>query len=189
MKIVFILPLIVLLSTVVKAQSRFGPSVITTGATTVTPVTSGAVQYIALNEVVLRDGFEVTFNGTSSTNDFQAYIEKDVLNLNNITYSPVLKELTAAFAVTYNDKLYFKYDEKYKVGYNLNYKVYSFNRTSYNSVVVPVVSLGEAYYELNIKTLLNGFVANAMEQYYFILEITNDKNEVYYLRFRYIPTT
>lgn len=94
---------------------------------------------------------------------------------------PILKrKLDAGFFATVKQNLFFQYDEEYNVSGNLNAKIYNPDRTEVASVPVQTITkVGNNYYQMNLSAL--GLTASE----FYVLEVTNSKNEKFLLRFLY----
>jgi len=94
---------------------------------------------------------------------------------------PILKrKLDAGFFATVKQNLFFQYDEEYNVSGNLNAKIYNPDRTEVSSVPVQTITkVGNNYYQMNLSLL--GLTASE----FYVLEVTNSKNEKFLLRFLY----
>lgn len=96
-------------------------------------------------------------------------------------YSTLRKKLDGGFYLPILNKLYFKFDGEYNSGV-LSYKVFD-NLTGDTTAVVPInttiKNYGDNRYELNLAGTLT-----ASGKFY-TLEVKNEKNIFYYLRFKY----
>jgi len=94
---------------------------------------------------------------------------------------PILKrKLDAGFFATVKQNLFFQYDEEYNVSGNLTAKIYNPDRTEVSSVPVQTITkVGNNYYQMNLSSL--GLTASE----FYVLEVTNSKNEKFLLRFLY----
>lgn len=96
-------------------------------------------------------------------------------------YSTLRKKLDGGFYLPILNKLYFKFDGEYNSGV-LNYKVVdnlTGDTVSVPSINTTVKSYGDNRYELNLAGTLTASGS------FYTLEIINEKNIVYYLRFKY----
>lgn len=96
-------------------------------------------------------------------------------------YSTLRKKLDGGFYLPILNKLYFKFDGEYNSGI-LNYSVVdnlTGNTVSVPSINTTVKSYGDNRYELNLAGTLTASGS------FYTLEIINEKNIVYYLRFKY----
>lgn len=135
---------------------------------------------LALPQGTLRANLPMVFSGTTVV---PLLLATKVVNQ---SYAGTSRQLESGFYSTNGHVLYFRYEEDYKDANGLlNYRII---RISDNSTVtlqnnvtttnVPVV-YGTNQYKMDLFTATNTPLAAGM----YILEITNDKNEVYRLRF------
>jgi hypothetical protein len=104
------------------------------------------------------------------------------VSVNVITpvYAVLKRNVDAGFyRVNVNNTLYFKYDEEYKGNSPLNYKIYLPNHTVLPCVTPPASSYGDNRYSINLPACAGP------NNLYYVLEITNEKNELFYLKFKY----
>ncbi len=94
------------------------------------------------------------------------------------SYADVQTKLDGGYTPTVYGWLYFFYKEEYSSN-NLIYKVYNQqNQVVLSNTSLPIsITAGESRFNLNVSGIVNGAD-------YFILEITNIKNENFYLRFK-----
>lgn len=94
------------------------------------------------------------------------------------SYAMVQSQLDGGYAPTVFGRLYISYKEEYSSN-SLKYKVYNKqNQVVLTNTTQPIsIIAGESRFNLNVSGLVNGTD-------YFILEITNSKNENFYLRFK-----
>ncbi len=105
-------------------------------------------------------------------------------------FAELKKQLDGSFCETISNALLFKYTEKYTEG-NLSYQIYDYQRNPMiaQPVVIPELILpkkvGDNFLTIDLKkiTSMVGLTENAS---YYTLEVLNDKNEKFLLRFRYI---
>lgn len=103
-----------------------------------------------------------------------------VILSNTNSYAIFKKKLDAGYYKIINNNLYFTIDGEYNPSTNLNYKIYDINRniiTSSNPILP--VSNGDNRYFINVAPF--GLVANQ----FYILELTNEKSEIFLLKIRY----
>lgn len=184
----FILILIVALCSLFTANAqvnyRSEADIIAPAPTIVYLGIENSTEFQGENSITLKAGFEVSQNGnTSIAKYFRAYIFTTYKPV-DIAYSVLEKDLNAGFASTVNKVIYFIYDEKYNTG-TLNYKIYDYARNTLTGPVLTKSVVGRNYYQIDMSTI-SGLAINTEEQKYFIIEVTNDKNEVQMLRFKYI---
>jgi hypothetical protein len=102
----------------------------------------------------------------------------------NRSYAMLKAQLDGGYYRAKNERLYFKYDGEYNSG-SLNYKVYNSSHQviSNGCPFNPIQKIyGDNRYILNFSLSgCTGFSTNKM----YILEVTNEKNEKFYLRFKY----
>lgn len=162
---------------------RIEPDIIAPAPSIINLNVEPSTEYIAGTTITLKAGFEVSQNGnTNAVKYFRAYISeyKPV----DVSYAILNKDLNAGFATTVNKILYFIYDEKYNTG-TLNYKIYDYARNPISAPVLTKTVVGRNYFQVNMGAI-PGLTLASDEQKYFTLEVTNAKNEVFVLRFRYI---
>jgi hypothetical protein len=142
-------------------------------------------EYIAQQQIVLTAGFEVKAVGSSPSKYYLAKINQVVLNM-NVQYAVLTKDLSNSYVSTLNDKLYFKYDEKYVATGNLNYKIYAYDRKQVAPLPLLIISnIGTNFFQINMDGIV-GSITTSDEQNYYVLEVTNSKNEKWLLRFKYV---
>ena len=135
------------------------------------------VVYRASVEITLKPGFEVTQTGNTSGKFFLAYINVP----QNIYYAELKEELDDSYAYAFNSKVGFKYEEKNAVLANTPISFVIYN-ASYQQMVTPttmVKNYGTNYLILD----LVGY--DFVQLQYYILEITNEKGEKKFLRFKF----
>jgi hypothetical protein len=157
---------------IVEGAASFTPAAVTVNYTSVTYV------YRASTEVILTPGFEVTQTGNTTTNYFLGYINKPNAN---IYYAEVRDVLDDSYIYAFNSKVSFKYDEKNAVSTNTPVTFVVYN-PSYQPMSVPnnlVKNYGSNYLTLDLVGY--AFIQNQ----YYILEITNEKGEKSFLRFKF----
>jgi hypothetical protein len=110
----------------------------------------------------------------------------------SISYAVLLPKLDGGYFQISNGKLLFKYDEEYNdADQQLNFTIYNAERTAIiSSSSYPPTMLsslltvyGDNRFELNLANCAvssNGNLGNG----FFVLEVTNEKNEKFYLRFK-----
>jgi hypothetical protein len=104
----------------------------------------------------------------------------------DIYYSELKKELDGGFYNTVENKLYFRYQEKYADGL-LKYQIYDFQRNEMIPLSLQTGDLaltkkvGGNFFSINIGDGSLGFTANS----YYILEVSDEKGGKYMLRFKY----
>jgi hypothetical protein len=136
-------------------------------------VTFYAEDEIVLTAVSSTDYFWVKEN-SSGSNFFLAVI------VPQFGYSELKKELDGGYTqVLDDDLLRFKFIEEYFTPSNrpLNYKVYDKSNILVGGLPTGIfVNYGDNRYNLNVATLTTGE--------FYILEVQNEKNEKWYLRFK-----
>lgn len=159
--------------------------------TTSVSLNSGSsYEYRGMYDITLKPGFEVIQSSNTNTSKyFWAYIE---YYPTDIEYAILDKEFTSSYVPTINGLLYFAYDEKYTTGI-LNYQIYDYMHnpliTAAVKASVPALNLnrsavGKNFFQLDINSI-PGLSINAEYQRYFTLEVINDKNEKFVLRFKH----
>jgi len=105
-------------------------------------------------------------------------------------YAPLKKQLDGQVYRTQNSKLLFKYDEEYNdTDGKLNFNIYNnqhqvvISSANMATANIPLVSYGDNRYSIDLN---NAIYTNGQNigGGYFILEVLNEKNEAWYLRFR-----
>ena len=95
-------------------------------------------------------------------------------------YAILDRKLNAGFFATVKQNLFFQYNEEYNVSGNLNAKIYNPDRSEVQSVPVQTISkVGNNYYQMNLSSL------SLIASEFYVLEVTNSKNEKFLLRFLY----
>ncbi len=142
------------------------------------------------NGVVLVDGYGGTVGGV-----IPVYVDYAVLVIGNRAgsvgpYPLVKRQLDGGYYLVSDGKLCFKYDEEYSdLDGKLKFNIYD----NHNSIVAsdalmpigtgPSVNYGDNRYTLNIASC--SFTPNGnLGSGFYILEIINEKNEKWYLRFK-----
>ena len=89
----------------------------------------------------------------------------------------MLKQLDGSFYNIFSNKFYFTLDGEYSNMTSLNWKVYDYKRASQTGIALTHNALnnGDNRYSLNVASLSSG---------YYVLEVWNQKNEHWYLRFK-----
>lgn len=100
-------------------------------------------------------------------------------------YPLLTKKLDASFFITLHQHLWFQYEEEYSldigVNDNLNATIYKPDMSEVTSVPSKIITkTGANYYEMDLSSLPDFNVGE-----YYVLEITNNKNEKFLLRFLY----
>jgi hypothetical protein len=94
-------------------------------------------------------------------------------------YAELKKKLNNGFYQLYNNKLYFKFEAEYNGDgtstFPLNCKVYNTNRQIQSLSQTLNRKFGDNRYQLDMSSLSNG---------YYVLEVLNEKNELFQLRFK-----
>ena len=103
------------------------------------------------------------------------------------TYGELKRSLDGGYYQVTNGKLFFTYTGEYNDATTLKYKIYDdqrFLRVNYTVPPAPALTLnrGDNRYLLTLTTL--GFTTTDNGKY-FILEVTNEKNEISLLKFKY----
>ena len=127
----------------------------------------------------------VSSNFDSKIHNIKFYSDREEFGLKNahtnlhcllITYVKLERDLKGVNYNPIQNRMYFYYDEEYTGSLGLKYKVYN----NVNEVVLSPTNLiltkkyGDNRYDLDVTSLSNGT---------YILEVTNEKNEKFYLRF------
>ncbi len=97
-------------------------------------------------------------------------------------YASLKRNIDGSYYTLDKGMLFFKYDEEYTDSDGkLTYKIYNqlSNQLLFSSNNVQPVDYGDNRYGLNVKCLNNGLMAG-----YYLLEISNEKEEKFYLRFK-----
>jgi len=152
---------------------------------TVNIATENTTEYIAKQEIVLSAGFEVKAVGSSASKYYLAKINPDLVLSYNTQYALLTKDLTSGHVSTLNGKLYFKYDEKYLSTGTLNYKIYTHDRTQLSVSPLTISNIGANFFQVDMDAIV-GSITTSDEKNYYVLEVTNSKNEKWYLRFKYV---
>jgi hypothetical protein len=110
-----------------------------------------------------------------------------VINLvDNISYIVPKKTINAGYQLPKNNKVYFKFEEEYKAG-TLSYKILDYAPTTANTQPATMAcplsgsaakSLGDNRYYIDINSC--GLITSK----FYLVEITNDKNEKFYFKFK-----
>lgn len=114
-----------------------------------------------------------------SVNQTGIYIKKPRLSFScpDLLQQAILKkELDADYILTYNNKLRFTIDGEYNTS-TISYLIYNASRVSFSGlpIINSVYKNGDNRYEIDISSLATGF---------YVLEVTNQKNEKQLLRFK-----
>jgi|GEM_PF-5310926 len=151
---------------------------------------NNSTEFRGINDITLKAGFSAVQNtNTNTAKYFWAYIEYAPTA---VQYALLEKEYTSSYVPTTNGVLYFAYDEKYTTGV-LNYQIYDYTHTplitSALKTAVPGLNLtrtvvGKNFFQIDMNTI-TGLSINSEQQRYFTLEVTNDKNEKFVLRFKH----
>lgn len=97
-------------------------------------------------------------------------------------YAILDKKLNAGFYSTVKQHLWFQYNEEYSNNSTLNAVIYGENQSITHSIPAQTISkTGANYYDLDLTTLSPVLNPNK----FYVLEVTNSKNEKYLLRFLY----
>jgi hypothetical protein len=131
---------------------------------------------------------------SSLTIDFSVHALRPLAlskGLNTQPYAILKKKIDAGYFSVTNGKLMFKFDEEYNdPDSKLSFKIYndSYQEVGSSSTVVtgyqPLVYPGSNYYLLNVLNC-NVMPAGVLPSGFYILEVVNDKNEHWYLRFKH----
>lgn len=92
------------------------------------------------------------------------------------------------YKVVTNNSLYFKYDDEYGVTGNLTYRIYKQDHSSANPAyscpnLTPVY--GDNRFSINLSNACVPGIAPSVPPTFYVLEVLNEKNEKYYLKFLY----
>jgi hypothetical protein len=104
-------------------------------------------------------------------------------------YAVLRKKLDGGYYQVNNGRLLFRYEEEYEDNSNLTFFIYNEqNQVVSSSQIVPAnmqlqVNYGDNRYELNTANC-NISADGALDNGFYILEVINDKNEKWYLRFK-----
>lgn len=111
-----------------------------------------------------------------------------VTNLtSNISYAVPKKNIDGGYHVPVSNKVYFKFEEEYRTS-TLTFKIFDYNNTTLNTPPVSVIctnligapkNLGDNRYFIDLSTCTGVVPAK-----FYLLELTNDKNEKFYLKFQ-----
>ncbi len=97
-------------------------------------------------------------------------------------YAILDRKLNAGFYLTVKQHLWFQYNEEYSNTSVLNAVVYGENQTVVHTIPSQTITkVGANYYDLDLTTLLPVLNPNK----FYVLEVTNSKNEKFLLRFLY----
>ena len=108
--------------------------------------------------------------------------DKLVYLINEPHYFVLKKMLDAGYYNSYNNKIYFMFEEEYydpTTNAPLNYTIVTDKNVSI-SVPTLIEKIGDNRFQLNL-TSVSGLVAGD----FYRIKITNEKNEVWYARFKY----
>ncbi|ABG60452.1 hypothetical protein [Cytophaga hutchinsonii] len=128
-------------------------------------------------EIIFKPGFEVTQTGNTTGKFFLGYINVP----RPVYYAELKEELDDSYAYTFNSKLAFKYEEKNAVAVNTLVSFVIYN-ASYQQMATPgglTKNYGNNYLVLD----LVGY--DFSQNQYYIMEITNEKGEKRFLRFKF----
>jgi hypothetical protein len=101
-------------------------------------------------------------------------------------YAELKKQLDGSYCQTLDNKLNFRYIEKYMEG-NLNYQIYDYQRNAMSPLpIVNSIVVGDNFVVVDLSAITTMVSATDATSYY-TLEVTNKKNEKTVLRFRYSP--
>lgn len=104
-------------------------------------------------------------------------------------YAILRKKLDGGYYQVNNGRLLFRYEEEYEDNSNLTFFIYNDqNQVVSSSQIVPAsmqlqVNYGDNRYELNTANC-NISADGALDNGFYVLEVINDKNEKWYLRFK-----
>lgn len=124
----------------------------------------------------------VTTTYTLTVTDHHGCSTSDQVTVSVIVPPPVYralsKKLDGGYYKPVNNKLYFKFEEEYKNG-NLDYKIYDKGRNVISCATSPAVTVyGDNRYMLDV-----GACPGLLVNEYYTLEVTNEKKELFQLRF------
>jgi hypothetical protein len=103
-------------------------------------------------------------------------------NCNEPYYFTLKKVLDAGYYNSFNNSIYFKFDEEYyepSVSPALNYKIYDDLNSQIGSLPIKIEKIGDNRFTLSLTTL--GLTIGK----YYSIKIINKKNEIWYARFKY----
>jgi hypothetical protein len=123
-----------------------------------------------------------TVTGTDANGCTGTATSTVTVNASN-SYAVLKRMLDGGYYQIQNSKLYFTLDGEYNNG-NLKYKIYDYKRATRPSTAPPTQSLtyGDNRYFIDLTTI--GF-SSTDNGSYFTLEVMNEKNEMFFLKFRY----
>lgn len=131
------------------------------------------VLLIGNNENTYAD-FRMYYTNTSMSN-----VSCSFTYSNSIKYAELYSKLDGGYYKVEDDKLRFHYEEQYQdLDGNLDYKITLTGENINFSLPAQAVTYGNNYYEIDLTSI--------QVPGYFILEVTNEKNEKQYLRFFYL---
>jgi hypothetical protein len=137
------------------------------------------------NTISVNDEFYTSGYTTSTTGYFHAYLVPPV------SYAEMKIELDASYAVTIENKIYFKYIERYNDIDSLEFQIYDYKRNKMLAHYhLPIPKIGPNYYEIDLKgiqTFKNVNLSTKANQF-FVLEVKNSKGRTEYLRFKFNRT-
>jgi len=146
------------------------PSTALNSTTTPNPVstTASTISYV----LTVTDA-----NGCSHSDG----ITLSTVSSTTVPFASLKKKLDGGFYNTINSILYFKFDEEYNdANALLNYKIYNDSHQLMSGLYARPVIYGDNRFLVNFSTQCSG---------YYILEVTNEKNESWYLRFKNISNS
>ncbi len=135
----------------------------------------------------------ITATGITAFNSNLAYLTFGTAKA-SVPYAILKKKLDGGYYQVVNGRLNFRYDEEYNDSDNkLRYNIYDYQNmvVSSNQIVPPTIIPGVSYGDNRIKinTLQCGFTTvGGLTDGVYILEIINEKNEHWYLRFKQTTT-
>jgi hypothetical protein len=108
------------------------------------------------------------------------------VKVNDATYAVLKRSLDGGFYKVNNNSVYFKYDGEYKNNTVLNYKIYTPDRNPPSGLTgclfnSTISNYGDNRFSIALPPCTPAVVVGQ----YYVLEIANEKNELFYLKFKY----
>lgn len=149
----------------------------------VTVKSNQKIAFQAQNSISIKPGFK-----TENNSAFKLKLGGCEVEQGDVKYATLQKKLDGSFYQPYKDILYVRYDEEYfSDGENLVFKIYDYKRNIYPTIQNITKSYGTNWLEIDLNSV---FVSPYLgltfgDGNYYILEVSNSKGEVGYLRFLY----
>ncbi len=127
---------------------------------------------------------------TLTVTDAMGCISTDMMTFYlTYSYGELQRVLDGGFYQVYNGKLYFTIDREYSNAAQLKYKIYDewhILRTDYSVGGMPALAVqrGDNRFLLDLSSGTLGYTATDNNKF-FTLEVTNEKNELFFLKFKY----